>query len=74
MTLKGHKQLSKAERELMARLMHLHIDFHPSRIGQIFGVHAQYVRQQFREFDLREMASAQTLFDYLAKHFKTPHL
>jgi len=74
MTLKGHKQLSREDRELMARLFHLHWVLHPGKIGKLFGVHAQYVRQQYRDMALNEMACNRALFEFLAKHFNSPHL
>ena len=58
----------------MARLFHLHWILHPSKIGKLFGVHAQYVRQQYRDMTLQEMASTKALFEFLAKHFNSPHL
>lgn len=40
----------------MARLMFLHLETHPVRIGQLFGVTAAYVRQQWREHLLSDLA------------------
>lgn len=41
----------------MARLMLLHLETHPVRIGLLFGVTASYVREQWREHLLSDLAS-----------------
>jgi hypothetical protein len=57
MTRPGHIELTPDERRQMARLMFLHLETHPVRIGQLFGVTASYVRQQWREHLLSDLAS-----------------
>ena len=57
MTLKGHSQLPGDAHKVMARLMQLHLQTHPKKIGATFGVHAQYVRSRWRMMPLQEMAS-----------------
>jgi len=56
MTKRGHIELTSEDRQQMARLMYLHLETHPARIGQLFGVGAQYVRQQWREHLLSELS------------------
>lgn len=57
MTRPGHIELTPDDRRQMARLMFLHLETHPVRIGQLFGVTPSYVRQQWREHLLSDLAS-----------------
>jgi hypothetical protein len=56
MTRPGAHNLGSAVLRRIARLMQLHHDTHPDRIGQRFGVTATYVRQVWGRFTLNEMA------------------
>jgi len=40
----------------MARLVQLHLETHPDRIGRHFGVSAEYVRRQWRMMHAHEFA------------------
>jgi hypothetical protein len=55
MTVKGKPQLPKTIHRLMARLLQLHLETDPVRIGRRFGVSAGYVRQMWRETQVDEM-------------------
>lgn len=57
MTRKGERQLTDEERKQLAHLMRLHLETHPWRVGKIFGVTGQYVRQLWRDHLGAEMCS-----------------
>ena len=57
MTRKGEIQLPARARKIMARLMHLHYQTHPDRIGKRFKVGGKYVGQVWRQMSNDEMAS-----------------
>jgi hypothetical protein len=59
MTLRTHKELSEQERAEVARLMRLHLETHPARIGLLYGIHAQHVRAMWRARAECELASLQ---------------
>lgn len=59
MTRRGQKELSDQERQQLAQLMRLHLETHPARVGRLFGVTSQYVRQLWRQHLTCEMASNQ---------------
>jgi hypothetical protein len=56
MTLKGHQQLPKDARRLMARCMQIHLLTHPQAVGARFGVTSKYVQEQWREMADDEFA------------------
>lgn len=63
MTLKGHHPVDRDALRRMARMMQLHLETHPARVARHFGVSVSYVRQQWRERDLKEMASLKEVLD-----------
>lgn len=56
MTTKGKKELSQEEHQQIARLMYLHMETHPARVGRLFGVGPKYVRQLWQAHMLWETA------------------
>lgn len=59
MTRKGHKELTDQERAELAQLMWIHLETHPSRVGPLYGVDGQHVREMWRQH-WREHVSART--------------
>ena len=67
MTLKGHAQLTKADHRRIARLLQLHFETHPSRIGKLWGVSASGVRKVWRELAVEEMGPLTETLQELGK-------
>jgi hypothetical protein len=72
MTVKGQHQLTEAEHKRMARLMQLHMETHPGRLGRLYGVTAGHIRQQWRRFTVNEMAPlVEALDDFVPERDNT---
>ena len=56
MTRRGHHPIDKAVLKRIAMQMHLHLQTHPERIARRMGISVSYVRQCWRELEMREMA------------------
>lgn len=48
MTVKGCKELTDAEQREVADLVRLHLETHPRRVGQLYNISTQRVRDIFR--------------------------
>jgi hypothetical protein len=70
MTRLGKKELSNDEHQQIARLMYLHMETHPARIGRLFGVGPKYVRQLWQAMMQWETASPEDALAELRKRAK----
>ena len=56
MCKKGHSPMPETYLRQMARLLQLHKELHPERIGRRYGVTDEYVRQLWVRYQPHEMA------------------
>lgn len=70
MTRLGKKELSTDEHQQIARLMYLHMETHPARVGRLFGVGPKYVRQLWAAMMQWETATPEAALAELRKRAK----
>lgn len=70
MTRPGKKELSHQEHQQIARLMYLHMETHPARIGRLFGIGPKYVRQLWAAHMLWETATPEEALQELRMRAK----
>lgn len=71
MTRPSKKELTPQDHQQIARLMYLHMETDPARIGRLWGISAKYVRRLWAQHLLWETAPAeQALSELRARAMK----
>lgn len=71
MTRPGKKELSTQEHQQIARLMYLHMETDPARIGRLYGISAKYVRRLWAAHLLWETAAPEEALAELRNRAKS---